>query len=156
MMLDSCAQGPVAAPAEVVWDWMWDPANARWFEGYGPVAGVVGAEIDEMKTGAIRIVETSDGARMQEKLLEVDRPRRQRYLLTGIRGPLSWLVRSGEATWDFQANNGNTVLLWTYRFELTTPLVWPLARAVTALFAVAQRRALRKIADVVGRGTPGS
>jgi hypothetical protein len=146
MELDSCAECPVAAPAEVVWDWMWDPANARWFEGYGPVAGVVGAELDELRTGAFRIVSTADGARLREQVLEARRPFRHRYRLTEITGPLSWLVRSGEASWDYRPAGGSTVVAWRYRFELTSPVVWPLARAVVAFFGVAQHRALRRIA----------
>lgn len=147
MVLECCERGFASAPPSVVWGWMWDPANARWFAGYGPVAAVLSSKVDEMKVGAVRLVETSDGMTLQEKILEVDPPRRHRYLLTGIAGAFGLLVTSGDSTWEYQEVDGRTEMTWTYRFALTTPLVWPLARIVTALFAAAQRRALANIAS---------
>ncbi|MEQ1564705.1 MAG: SRPBCC family protein [Myxococcota bacterium] len=145
MFIDSTAQATIASEPEVVWDWTWDPRN-RWFPGAGPVAAIERVELDELKVGATRTVYTADGATLTETLLEVERGRRHRYRLTGLRPPFAWLVRAGDATWDYTGRDGATHVCWTYRFELTSPLAWPLARLVVVWFGVAQRRALARIA----------
>jgi hypothetical protein len=48
--------------------------------------------------------------------------------------PLALLVRQGTGDWSFAPEAGGTRLVWVYRFELTSPLAWPLAALVVGLF----------------------
>ena len=103
-----------------------------------PIPGVRGAEIvggGEPKTGGRRVVHMTDGSTVYEELLAWERPKRHRYRWASKPAfPFSLLVRAGEGDWHFSPAGTGTRIDWTYRFELTTPLVYPLALLVTALF----------------------
>jgi hypothetical protein len=104
----------------------------------GPIPGVARAEMvggGEPKAGAQRRIELTDGSVMGEELLAFDRPRRHAYRwLDPPALPLSLLVRRGTGDWSFTPEAGGTRIAWSYRFELTSPLAWPLAALVALLF----------------------
>jgi hypothetical protein len=89
----------------------------------------------EPKVGARRRIELTDGSVMGEELLAFERPLRHAYRWTDPPAlPLSLLVRRGTGDWTFTPEAGGTRIAWSYRFELTSPLAWPLAALVALLF----------------------
>ena len=118
----------------------------RFMHAFGPIPGVARAEMvggAAPKTGTERRVHMTDGSVVGEELLAYERPTRHRYRwLEPPAFPFSLLVRSGEGDWRFSPTNGGTRIEWDYRFELTSPLVWPLALPVTFLFRRWMRGAL--------------
>jgi len=52
----------------------------------------------------------------------------------GVKPPFSLLVRSGGGNWDFTETEGGTRIVWTYTFDLTSPLAYPLAMPILWLF----------------------
>jgi hypothetical protein len=105
---------------------------------FGPIPGITSAEFTaggSLAAGAQRHVHMSDGAVIEEEVLEADRPRVHRYRwLRGLRPPFSLMVRSGEACWTFSdADGGGTDVEWVYLFALRSPLVYPLAAPILFL-----------------------
>ncbi len=113
---------------------------------YGPIAGIVDARVEDdvpLATGVRRVVTMSDGAVLVEDILELERPQTHAYRWTGgLRPPSSLLVRSGEGRWTFTELPNGTGVEWTYRMELTTMLVYPVAVLVARLFDRWMQRAL--------------
>jgi len=108
------------------------------FHGKGPIPDIVKIEVkggEPIQVGAIRLVTMSDGSVLVEKILEHERGRCHRYRIEkGIKPPLSFLVRWGEGEFLFTQNGEGTQLDWNYTYELTTPLVYPLAAPILKLF----------------------
>lgn len=101
----------------------------------GILPGVQSAEIEgggPLRTGARRRVTMSDGSIVVEEIVAHDPPRSHRYRwLTKPKQPLPLVVREAVALWTFEASGPGTRLVWTYTFELTSPL----AAAAGRLFA---------------------
>ena len=77
----------------------------------------------------------TDGAVLEEVILAYDPPVKHRYRWTGgVKPPFSFLVRSGTGNWDFNETDGGTRSVWTYTFELTSPLAYPLALPIIWIF----------------------
>lgn len=126
-----------------------DPARfPSLFSGFGPIPALTRIELHQpLAVGVNRAVHSADGAVMQETVTAFDPPHQHAYRLQGIRPPLSWLVSSGAADWQFQQVPGGTEVRWTYCFTLTTPWVWPLAFPLLKLFmATAMQRCLAALA----------
>ena len=104
----------------------------------GPIAGIERAEMHmghRLEAGAARSIVMNDGTRIEETILEHDPPRRHRYRWTeGPKPPTAWIVKSGTGTWDFTPTDGGTRVDWTYEFELTSPLFYPLGKLMLAFF----------------------
>jgi len=104
----------------------------------GPVAGVAKAEMFEgqaLAEGSWRRITMTDGAVLEEIILDHDPPRKHRYRWTGgLKPPFSFLVRSGTGCFDFTEADGGTRIEWSYVFELTSPLAYPLAFVIVPLF----------------------
>jgi carbon monoxide dehydrogenase subunit G len=122
----------IAAPAAAVFALALDserfPAT---FSGCGPIPSLRRiTPLAPPAVGATREVESSDDSLLTERITAFDPPRRHAYTLSGIRPPLAWLVRTGNADWTFEDANGGTRVTWRYAFELTgvvaAPLAWPL------------------------------
>jgi hypothetical protein len=47
------------------------------------------------------------------------------------------LVRRGEALWSIAPELAGSNVRWSYRFTLTSPLVWPFAKPLLAYFMTA-------------------
>jgi hypothetical protein len=85
----------------------------------------------------------TDGSVVREEVLAWERPSRHRYRwLDPPAFPFSLLVRSGEGDWRFAPADGGTRIEWVYTFELTSPLVSPLAAALMPVFRRWMQRAL--------------
>ena len=119
----------IDAPAKLVFAASVDPKRfPSLFGGCGPVPGLTRIDVDgPLVVGAVRSVHSTDGAVMQERVTILDLPTRHAYTLSGIRPPLSWLVREGHADWQFETDDAHTLVRWQYRFVLTTAVFWPLA-----------------------------
>lgn len=135
-----------AAPAAVFALITRPDTPARTFRGHGPVPATVRSEMvdgGELRVGAIRRVHTSDGAVIDEEIVALEPPSRQRYrLLRGFKRPLSWLVRGAHGDWQLVPHGAGTRITWTFTFELRTFLVWPIAALVGRAFRRAMRGAL--------------
>lgn len=109
-----------------------------WFRGYGPIAGIDHIESDgPPRPGGRRTVYNADGSVLHECITELTAPERHAYTLEGFRPPFSWLVRRGEALWSIAPELAGSNVRWSYRFTLTSPLVWPLAKPLLAYFMTA-------------------
>jgi hypothetical protein len=133
---------------EEVFDFITDlESPAKTFKGHGPIPAVVRTEIvggGPLRAGAILRVHNSDGSVVEREITVVDRPKRHEYRLNGgFRSIFAMLVRSGRGIWDFEPRQRGTHLVWTYKFELTSPLSYPFAwLLVRAFFTGAMRGCL--------------
>lgn len=125
----------VSRDPNTVFDFAMSPANMpAVFTGYGPVPGIDRVENidhDETQAGTIRLVINGDGSVIEEEVLEFERPCVQRYRLnSGFRIPFSLLVKSGGGHWTFEPDGDATRIVWRFYFELTNPIVYPVARVI--------------------------
>jgi uncharacterized protein YndB with AHSA1/START domain len=131
----------------------------RFLHPLGPVPGVAGAEMLDAsapKPGARRRVRMTDGSTMDEELLAFERPTRHRYRWAHPPAPpFSLLVRGGEGDWTFSPAGDGTRIAWDYRFELTTPLVYPLAAVVVLLFRRWMAGGLGRLRTLLTRADAG-
>jgi uncharacterized protein YndB with AHSA1/START domain len=99
------------------------------FTGFGPIPGLrrVTLHAPPPAVGSTRELEDNDGLVMNERITALDPGRRHAYTLSGLHPPLAWLVRTGLADWTFASVTEGTQVVWTYDFELTSPLAWPIA-----------------------------
>ncbi len=154
MRVQSVAEVVVAGPPEAVFDYATDLDNLpKLFRGAGPVPSIEKAEViggGPHEVGCRRRIHNGDGSVLEEELLELDRPRSHRYSLYGdFQGLAAYLVRDGGGHWTFEPVDGGskTRVRWAYHFELTTPLVLPLALPMMKVaFRTAQLRCLRNLA----------
>lgn len=122
------------------------------FRGFGPIPALRRITLHgPLAVGVTRDVEGADGARMLETVTALEPGRRHAYTLGRLRPPLSWLVRVGHADWTFVAHDGGTAVTWRYRFELASPLAWPIAAPLLRVFMQgAMRRCLHAMAPARG------
>lgn len=118
------------------------------FRGFGPIPALRRITLHgPLAVGTTRDVEGADGAVMLETVTAFDPGRRHAYTLGRLRPPLSWLVRVGLADWTFAPRDGGTAVVWRYRFELASPLAWPIAAPLLHVFMRgAMRRCLHAMA----------
>ncbi len=126
-------------PREEVFDFCTDDENtARTLRPLGPIAGVARVEMHEgqsLETGAHRTITMTDGVALVEEILDYTRPSRHQYRwVGGIKPPFAWLVRSGTGCWEFSEVSDGTRVVWSYVFELRSPLAYPLALPIISLF----------------------
>src|SRR5262245_9170014 len=139
MRVETSASTEVPRPLEATFDFATAADSfAKVLHPLGPIPGIRGAEIvggGEAKTGCRRLIYMSDGSTVDEELLAYDRPKRHRYRWASKPAfPFSLLVKAGEGDWHFSPEGAGTRIDWTYRFELTTPLVYPLGVLIVGLF----------------------
>lgn len=119
----------------------------HFFTGYGPIPALRAIRLDApLAVDTTRQLESSDGAVMRERVVAHDPPLRHAYVLDGLRPPLGLLVRAGHADWRFAPQAGGTHVRWTYRFELTSALAWPLAAPLLHVF---MRGAMQRCLDAM-------
>ena len=63
-------------------------------------------------------------------------------IVSGLRAPFSWLVRGAGGRWTFADRGDSTDVVWRFRFDLTTPLVYPIGYFVGAVLFSKSARAL--------------
>jgi hypothetical protein len=142
VLIEARAQVQIAAPPEAVFDTGADyRAFARFIHAYGPIPGIVSAQMHggaAPAAGVHRDVHISDRSTLEEVILAFDRPSRHSYRwVRPPAGPLALVVRVGEGDWLFEPVQGGraTRLIWTYSFELTSPLAYPAALVLRVVFA---------------------
>lgn len=116
---------------------------------HGLIAGVKKAEMFDghaLAEDSLRRISLTDGVVLEEVILEYDRPTRHRYRWSGgLKPPNAWLVRSGEGCWVFSDAGAGTRIDWSYAFELTTPLAYPMALVALASYKSWMKRGLEAI-----------
>lgn len=152
MHIEARAQVQIAASPEVVFDTGADYRSfARFIHAYGPIPGITSAQMHgdaAPAAGLHRDIHMSDNTTIEEVILAFDRPARHRYRwVRPPKPPFSLLVRSGEGDWLFEPAQGGraTRLIWTYAFELTSPLVYPAALVLRAVFARWMQKNLERL-----------
>lgn len=118
------------------------------FRGFGPIPAVERITLHAPPAvGSTRELDNSDGSRLGERITALEPARRHAYTLTGMRPPLAWLVRQGDADWRFAPHPQGVHVAWRYRFGLTSALAWPLAWPLLhGCMRTAMRRCLRAMA----------
>ena len=119
------------------------------FAGFGPIPGLRRITPHAPSAvGATRDVEDLGGVVMCERIEVLEPGARHVYTLSCLQPPLSWLVLTGRADWTFAAAREGTRVVWTYTFELTSPLVAPLAAPLLKIF---MRGAMQRCLDALAR-----
>lgn len=140
------ARRAIPCPASVAFELSLDPERfPPLFQGYGPIPAISSIEMQSPLTvSSTRRIHNADGTVLTEQVTGLDPPSRHRYSLTGFRAPFSWLVRRGEAEWNFTADASKTQVQWNYEFVLTSVLAYPIA---VVLLRVFMRRAMQRCLD---------
>lgn len=118
------------------------------FAGFGPIPGLRRITLNgPVAVGSTRELEDNDGLVLNERIAVLDAGRRHAYTLSGLHPPLAWLARAGHADWTFTPIADGTRVVWTYDFELTSPLAWPVAwPLLNGFMRVAMQRCLDAMA----------
>lgn len=64
--------------------------------------------------GQTRTIALADGGSMREELLEVSRPTRFAYRISGITGPMKALAASADGAWEFEPAGTGVRITWTW------------------------------------------
>jgi hypothetical protein len=139
MNISTSASIVIPRSREEVFAFATDSTNAaRTLRPRGPIAGISTIEMlegQDVAEGSSRRITMTDGAVLEEVILAYDPPVNHRYRWTGgVKPPFSFLVRSGMGNWDFIETDGRTRIVWTYTFELTSLLAYPLALPIVWIF----------------------
>jgi hypothetical protein len=119
------------------------------FKGFGPIPGLRRISLNgPLAVGATRDLEDNSGLVLTERIDALEPGRRHAYTLSGLHPPLAWLARVGHADWHFIPSNTGTRVVWTYEFELTGFLAWPLAWPLLQGF---MRVAMQRCLDAIAR-----
>lgn len=120
------------------------------FTGFGPIPALRRITLHgPLGVGSTRRVDSSDGSALTERIVAHAPSQHHAYVLSGLRPPLGLLVREGRAEWHFVPRADSTRVTWTYRFELTTLLAWPLAAPLLHVF---MRGAMRRCLEAMAAG----
>jgi Polyketide cyclase / dehydrase and lipid transport len=154
MRMRTSATIDIARPRDAVFDFACAcETYVELFRPRGSVAGVAKAEMMggvPLGAGARRRIELTDGAIVEEDVVAFDRPTRHTYRWNrGLRMPAKLLVRAGEGDWTFRDESGGTRIDWIYTFDLTTPVVYPLALVMRGQFQRWMEQQLRAIAKAL-------
>ncbi len=141
----------IAAPPDAVHAHLSDLSNLTDFTGYGPIPGIRAARWEgdgQARVGAIRRVENTDGSTHREELVCWD-PSVIEDRIFDFESPLRHFVREIRDRFELAPAEVGTRLDRRFVVELESPLAYPLARLIGALFL---RPALRRhLATVDGR-----
>ena len=153
MKLTAQTSTVIAGPRQDVFDYATnnDTYERRLNQAFGPVAGIAKAEMVEghtLQTGALRNIHMKDGSVVAETITEHNPPNCHQYeWTTGPKPPASWMVRRGIGTWNFSEVDGGTRVDWTYDFELRSPLAYPMALGMVAMFRRWMEKGLASMRD---------
>ena len=123
MLIQTSAQTSINAPIERVFDGSIDCQNLpRCFTGYQAIPAILSATTTDglsLHAGSTRIVHNSDGSKITERIISLQRPTLQAYkLLDGFKPPFSWLLRSASGQWSYQVIDSGTQITWQFKFEM--------------------------------------
>ena len=144
------AERRIAASAEAVYALAIDAQRfPAVFTGYGPIPGLRRITLHAAPAvGTTRDVEDNAGVVMHERIDALEPARRHAYTLSGLKPPFAWLVRVGHADWTFAPAGDATDVVFSYDFELTSTLAWPLAAPLLRVF---MRGAMQRCLDGMAR-----
>ncbi len=139
----------IARPREEVFDYL---VNAQTFpkilHKHRLITGIAGAEMvdnAQLSVGAQRLIHLTDGATIHETISEFERPVEHGYRWTGtLKAPLKWMVKGGHGYWMFSERSGGTHVDWSYTFEISSPIIWPIVKPITLMFRGWQRAGLQR------------
>jgi ribosome-associated toxin RatA of RatAB toxin-antitoxin module len=140
MHLDAKLELSVAYSPEQVFDLVGDHRNfPRTVAKTLLVPGVVRSDVlpgsAESGVGSRRRLTLTDGTFMDEEVTAFVRPVEHSYRwLKPPPMPIALIVRSAEGSWRFTPDAVGTRIDWRYRFQLSSPLVLPLALPLVAAF----------------------
>lgn len=139
MLVKTNALVEIAASPEAVFDFVTSLSNLpKVFRGFGPIPAIAKAEMadgGEMREGAVRRIENSDGSVIDEEMIAFKKPERQTYrLLRGFKFPISLLIESGGGDWKFTATPKGTRIDWEFYFMLTSPVFYPVGFLLVQVF----------------------
>ena len=160
MIVTTVATADTRASAATVFDVANDIEGiAEAFVSFGPIPGVARGEVvggGPLAVGKTRRVHLTDGSMVEEDMLLFDRPRAFSYTLRGIGKPFGLIVREGKANWMLTESSAGTHVHWQYSFELTSPMMWPLAGPILhLLFNGWMRRCLGRITELAVQTSTG-
>lgn len=119
------------------------------FAGFGPIPGLRKITLNgPVAVGTTRDLEDDSGLVLNERIDALEPGHRHAYTLSGLHPPLAWLARRGHADWCFTPASAGTQVVWTYDFELTSPIAWPLAWPLLQGF---MRAAMNRCLDAMAR-----
>ena len=117
-----------------------------------PAVLSVEVHADTLAAGVGRSIGLSDGSTLEEEVRLHDPPTVHSYRWRGgLRFPNSMIVAGGSAIWRFQDVEQGTSVEWTYSFELTSPLWWPVAILMMAGYRRWMKRGLAKAQAMLDR-----
>lgn len=98
--------------------------------------------------GQTRVVVTSDGGTMRERLIDVDAPNSFAYHLDDITGPMRPLVESVDGRWEFTPVGTGTLVAWRWTLHPRGigSLFMPLFGRMWRSYA---RQALEELSDLI-------
>lgn len=151
----------VGRPPPAVFDFVVEPASIpASFRGHGPIPGAKHAELvgsGGMRVGARRRVENTDGTTVEEVIVALERPWHHAYeLVAGLVPPFSLLVSGGRGDWRLEPEGDGTRITWTFRWHLTSGLLWPVAWLFARSFARAMQGCLVRHRDHLERLPPSN
>ena len=143
-------------PIEAVFDMAVDCQGLpRYLHALGPIPGVRRAHmVDDQPPamGAKREVIFSDGSTMLEEILAFDRPTRHCYRwLKPPAPPFNRLVRSACSDVRFTPTAAGARVDWSYRFELTSPWISPIALLAAMLMQRWMQTGLQRLPEALAR-----
>ena len=100
---------------------------------------------DQLAPGVGRTIGLSDGGLLDEEVRLHDPPSVHSYRWRGgVTLPNSLIVAAGAGIWRFEESGDGTAVTWTYTFELTSGLWWPVAKLMMMGYRHWMRLGLRK------------
>jgi hypothetical protein len=96
--------------------------------------------------GSRRRLHMTDGSTMDEEVTAFERPREHSYRwLNSPPMPSRLIVSGARGSWRFLPDPRGTRIAWSYRFELSSPLVYPLALPLVAAFRDWMKKSLVRV-----------
>ncbi|MEX2153808.1 MAG: SRPBCC family protein [Gemmatimonadaceae bacterium] len=139
--------------ATTAFDFTNDARNFVSFVGFGIVPGIREARYETPgapRLGSRRRITKTDGTDHLEEITAFEKPTLHVSRISGLTAPLSWLVRSAEDAWRFSPASSGTRIDRVFAFELTSPLVAPIAFPLMHIFMrIAIRRDLRNVSNAL-------
>jgi hypothetical protein len=113
-----------------------------------PIREVRGQDGAWGQIGQTRVVVTTDGGTMFERLVTIEAPRLFAYRLTDITGPMKPLVDSIEGRWEFARAGTGTLVTWRWTVHPRN-LGSPFMPLISRMWRPYARQALEELSDLL-------
>ncbi len=151
-MLELTCEASYAASTERLWAFLTDNANLPTFIGFGPIPGIVGARWltqGEIRLGAVREIRNTDGSTHREEVVTFEPGRAYEDRIDEFSSPLRWLVRQCSDRFEFEKTGSGAKLRRSFRIELRSPLLMPVALVLRGFMRKAIDRHHLRIGEVL-------